>query len=114
MTQQKKTSLVEQAKHFTVEERIADKIHSTFASAYAIGEKVSPEWLRTTLHSFGERVRSERDKEIVAIINSVKVEGNRVGNFTLGDKVMDFANDLLNVFKTKTIEAITPSDNNKV
>lgn len=49
-----------------------------------------------------ERIR----KEVEVVINAVTVTENRVGNFTLGDGVLEFANELLAEFKKKALDAV--------
>lgn len=40
------------------------------------------------------------------VIEGISVEDSRVGKFVLGDKVMEFANELLEEYKKKTLEAL--------
>ena len=48
-------------------ERKAHEIHDRFASAYAIGEKVDPKWLRQTLTSLLE----EREREVIEKVKEI-------------------------------------------
>lgn len=43
-------------------------------------------------------------EKLVKRIESMKVEGNRVGDFWIGDGVVEFANQLLDVFKSKALQ----------
>ena len=88
----------------TEEAKIVEQLETLEGNDYQTDYyPVSKDWLTQALATYKASILSECEKAI----NSAEVKGNRVGAFALGDKVLEFANELLTEFKTQTLQAIT-------
>jgi len=57
-------------------EKLANTIHATFAAAYALGEKVDPEWLKNVtkqaLNQTAEKARVEERERFGKILSEIE------------------------------------------
>lgn len=58
--------------------KLANEIHSTFASAYALNESVSHEWLKNTI----SKALAQKDAEVA---EAIKAERERIINLAEGE-----------------------------